>query len=97
MQAQRITQILSSIQKSIHGLVGTPLPENLAPKFTTAMHDLEERFSTAIIKNVTMGFGLRNCTVLGAKLISLLIFARNPGTEHGRKTEETLKPCVLMV
>ena len=49
-----VTQILSSIQKSIHGLVGTPLPDNLAPKFTTAMHDLEERFSTAIIKNAAM-------------------------------------------
>ena len=46
-----ITQVLGSIQKSIHGLIGTPMPDNCAPKFATAMQDLEERFSSAIIKN----------------------------------------------
>ena len=46
-----ITQVLSSIQKSIHGLIGTPMPENCAPKFGAAMQDLEERFSSAILKN----------------------------------------------
>jgi len=46
-----ITQVLSSIQKSIHGLIGTPMPDNMAPKFGAAMQDLEERFSTQILKN----------------------------------------------
>ena len=48
-----ITQVLSSIQKSIHGLIGTPMPENCAPKFGATMQDLEERFSSAILKNAT--------------------------------------------
>ena len=51
---ERASARIYPLQKSIHGLVGTPLPDNLAPKFTTAMHDLEERFSTAIIKNAAM-------------------------------------------
>ena len=47
-----ITQILGScIQKSIHGLIGTPLPDNLAPKFNAAMQDLEERFSSYVLKS----------------------------------------------
>ena len=46
-----VTQVLSSIQKSIHGLIGTPMPDNMAPKFGAAMQDLEERFSTQILKN----------------------------------------------
>ena len=46
-----ITQVLGSIQKSIHGLIGTPLPDNLAPKFNAAMQDLEERFSNYVIKS----------------------------------------------
>ena len=46
-----ITQVLGSIQKSIHGLIGTPLPENLAPKFNAAMSDLEERFSSYVLKS----------------------------------------------
>ena len=48
-----ITQVLGSIQKSIHGLIGTPLPENLAPKFTMAMQELEEWFSGYVLKSAT--------------------------------------------
>lgn len=45
-----ITTVLQSLRRSIHGLVGAPLPGNLESKFTAVLADLESRFSTQLVK-----------------------------------------------
>ena len=45
-----VTALLTALQRQLHGVVGTPLPENLAPKYQTVISDLEQRFSSQIAK-----------------------------------------------
>ena len=45
-----VQALLNCIQRQLHGVVGTPLPENLAPKFHTVITDLETRFGGEIAK-----------------------------------------------
>ena len=45
-----ISTVLQAMHKSLHGLVGTPLPANLETKFTNTLNDMEERFSKQIVR-----------------------------------------------
>lgn len=45
-----ISTVLQSLRRSIHGLVGAPLPGNLESKFTAVLADLESRFSKQLVK-----------------------------------------------
>lgn len=49
-----INQLLNAVQRQLHGVVGTPLPENLAPKFAAVISDLESRFSKEISKQAAV-------------------------------------------
>ena len=49
-----ITQLLNAVQRQLHGVVGTPLPDNLAPKFAAVISDLESRFSREISKQAAI-------------------------------------------
>jgi len=45
-----ISTVLQSLYRSLHGLVGAPLPANLPTKLSSVLSGMEDRFSTAITK-----------------------------------------------
>jgi hypothetical protein len=49
-EAVWISALLTALQRQLHGVVGTPLPDNLAPRYATVISDLEQRFSSQIAK-----------------------------------------------